>query len=706
MGDQFNVFLKQEGATAADGAVTHCHLYRYTTGTDVVKLAGVEHLPPVRHNIHAEQVGDDMFLGWPVALGDGSGTVTTAGSTTVTCSGSFFTTAYGVVAGYLILIEGETQWHEIASVDSATQVTLSAAASSSGASRDYVIAPRGGIKLEGGDANLIPRWIGIKAPGTAATAVEANTGGSLTSAVDGDYRFKYTYMNDAKHESNVSPVQAAATTVAATGTDKVTVTLTAITPADAQVVKYRLYADKDASGNFYFVKQGDWTTEVTVTTDAELTLTGEQEGPTDNDAPLFCCSTFAQWERRVFGAGDPLHPNWLYFTEQGETNQEGFPINLRTSEHWHVEFSRLAKITALYTQGGRLLVFGDRMVYSLAGYKYVTDDYNAPTQSNMSPVRVCPDSGVGCVAPDTVVDVDGDVWFWSHLGLYRMRRGGCPQLVTRALDAITARVTKANAYLSTAAFDLKNKEYVMCLPVDDSTTPNLTVRVNTETLAVMVDDVEIQCVALVKDDEVHALSHTGVIHTWDTAATYTDGLLESVGQVAAGCTTTSIVATAVFTSYTSSWGTLSGSMIQMLTGDAAGEIREILDVDDANTMTVSAAFSAAPAEGDMYAIGGINFEYQFPWMRNEGFAANRVARLHIIRLFLEEQTTGLHTKAGARGSKTPGAGTWTDRTVNTVSKVEAVSPIGKWGRYVQARVRNYWPGEHVVLVGASMELSQ
>ena len=704
--DQFNVLWKEEGATAADGAVTHGHLYRYTTGSGVVKLEGIEHLPPVRSNPQGVQMGKDYFLSFPCELGDGPGTATTAGSTTVTLSGAYATTAYGVQAGYLILIEGESNWIEIAAASGST-VTLSSAASTSASGKNYVVAPRGGVKLAGQTSSLTPWWIGIKTPATAATAVVGTSGGSLTTAVAGDYRFKYSYMNAAGRESNASPVQETASTLVGTDdNDKITVTLTAPSPADAQVISYRLYADKDASDNFWFVKEGDWTTTVEVTTDAELTLTGEQAAPSFNDAPLFPMSTMAVWRRRVFGAGDPNHPNWLYFTEQGEDYRESFPLDLRTSEHWHVEFANVGKITALSRQDDRLLIFGERSIYTLGGYRYITDSYNAVTSSDMSPVRICAASGVGCVAPDSLVDVNGERWFWSHRGLYRMLRG-CPSKVTNALDAITARVTKASSYLSTATFDLNNDEYILCLPVDDSTTPNLTVRVNVNTLAVMVDDLEMQCVRRVKDDEVHVLSHTGVILKWDTASTYEDGPLGIHSITNEAGTTTTLVCGARFTDYLSSWGTLSGSYVMMLDGPAEGEIREILDVDDANTITLRSAFSAAPGQYRQFYIGGINFEYQFPWIRNESFEPNRKARLHLARLWLESQTTGQHTSVGFRGSDTPGSGTWYDRTTDTRNSIETVVPAkaGIWGKYLQARIRNGRPGQHIVLSGVSLELS-
>lgn len=708
-GDEYNILLKQEGATAADGAVTHCHLYQYATGSTVTQLAGITTLPPVRTNPRGIHVGPDLFMGWPVVLGSGTGTVATNGTTTVTFSGSYATTAYGAVAGYLILIEGEPDWIEIAAVapgSDATKLTLSSAATTSASGKTYCIAPRGGIKLEGGDANLTPRWIGVKVPGTAASAVEADSGGSITSAVDGTYRFRYTYMNDAGHESNMSPVPAAGVAVTGTGSTKVTVTLTAISPSDAQVVKYRLYADKDESGVYAFVKEAAWSTSAVVTTDSELTLTGVRPGPTDNDAPLFCCSYYTMWNRRLVGIGDPAHPNRVYFTEQGEENWEGFPINLRTSQHWYIELVNAPTLTMVDNQDGRLLVFGEREIYTLGGHRYVTDDYNAPTASDMSPIRLCSETGVGCLAPDSLVDVNGERWFWTHLGLYRMGYA-CPHLVTPALDAITKRVNQTYAYLASATFDFDNREYILSLPLDDNTTNSHTIRVNVDSLAVMVDDVGMQCVRRVKEDEVHVLSNTGVIQKWATADAHKDGPYSLVSSVSAGCTTTSIKAAAAFTAYTSSWGTLSGVPIMMLTGQSAGEVCEILDVDDANTATTRTAFSVAPSQGDLFAIGAINCEYQFPWIRNEKAEPNRASRMHMVRLWLDSEATGEHTEVGYRSSASPsGDPTWNTRYVDTRNTVEKVAACGIWGRYFQARVRSVWPDEHLVVSGVSIEVSQ
>jgi len=706
LGDTYNILWKQEGATAADGAGTHGHLYKYTTGTTVTKLTGVEHIPPVKENAQAVQIGDDLFLGFPTDLDVGPGTVTTNGTTTVTCSASYFTTAYGAVVGYLMLIEGETQWHEVSVIGGATSITLSSAATTSGAGKRYCIAPRGGIKLEGNDTSLTPRWVGIKAPATAAGATEADTGGSITSAVDGTYRFRYTYMNDAKHESAMSPVPAAGVAVTGTNTTKVTVTMTAISPTDSQVVKYRLYADKDGSGNYNFVKEGTWATSITVTTDAELTLDGERPGPTKNDAPLFCCAQFAVWQRRLCGIGDPLHPNWMYFTEQGEDNVEGFPINLRTSEHWHAEFTNAPKLTAITEMDGRLIVFGEREVYQVAGRgRYVTDDYNAPTGTDMTPVRLCAETGVGCVAADTLVDVNGQRWFLTHRGVYRLG-AACPAKVTDALDETMKVVNWDYAYRATATLDVENDEYVLSLPVDSSTTNNLTIRINVLTAAVMLDDCAMQCVRTVKDEEVHVLTHEGVVQKWETAATYTDGILGVAGTCAAGCSATSLVATGVFTSYTASWGTLAGSPVIMTSGTYAGEVGEILDVDDADTCTLRVGWSGSPAAGDTFVIGGINFLYEFPWIRNERREVRQIARLHLLRLFLDQQATGAHTLVAGRTANTPTEdATWSENTQTTAAVDMKEAPIGLWGRYFQARVRNYYPAEHVVVSGASVELS-
>jgi len=234
----------------------------------------------------------------------------------------------------------------------------------------------------------------------------------------------------------------------------------------------------------------------------------------------------------------------------------------------------------------------------------------------------------------------------------------------------------------------------------------LTLRINVDNHAAMLDDVGMQVVRRVKDDEVHVLSHTGVVLKWDTASTHKDGDYGYVGSVAAGCSTTNLVATGVFTSYTSSWGTLSGSPVVMLTGATAGEVSEILDVDDADGVELRTALSAAPAAGDLFCVGGIRAVYEWPWIRGDKGESGRKRRIHGMRLYLDEQTTGAHTEVAARGADSPGSATdWVKREVDTADAVEAYGGVGVWGKYLQCRVVSQWHDEHLVVTGLGAEVS-
>ena len=146
--------------------------------------------------------------------------------------------------------------------------------------------------------------MGIPAP-TATAAAASQSAGGLT----GDYRYKYTNVNSASVEGDVSPVMA--TFAAAGAVIRVTV---ATAPVSHGVNSRRIYRT-EAGGSTYklagTIANNAATTYDDSTTDGNLGATA----PTDQGIPPKF-STIAYHQDRLF-MDDPANENYLWYTELG-----------------------------------------------------------------------------------------------------------------------------------------------------------------------------------------------------------------------------------------------------------------------------------------------------------------------------------------------------------------------------------------------------
>jgi hypothetical protein len=194
--------------------------------------------------------------------------------------------------------------------------------------------------------------IGNTAPATAATGAVGAAGN-----LNGDYYWKYTYVDNNGKESNYSPASA----VVAAANEKVNVTVTA--SSDSKIASINLYRLGGTLTQWYQVSTGNANTTGAIednVADSDLSVLGIAE---INDPPETGLSFLTEHYERLVGAKSRTYPNSISFTVPYEP------------EYWGETLSQQYLISNKDECTG-LLSWGRYIIFCKRKHKYVLEGEN------------------------------------------------------------------------------------------------------------------------------------------------------------------------------------------------------------------------------------------------------------------------------------------------------------------------------------------
>lgn len=194
--------------------------------------------------------------------------------------------------------------------------------------------------------------IGNDHPTTAPTASTDGAGN-----LDGNYYWKYTYVDSNGKESNYSP----ASTVLAASSNKVQVAVTA--SSDSKVSSISLYRLGGTLAQWFLVSSGNANTTGNIednVADSDLSTIGDAE---NNDPPSFGLRFLIEHYNRIIGAKTVAYPNSVEYTVQYEP------------EYWGDDLSQQYLISNQDDCTG-LLSWGRYVIFCKINRKYVLEGEN------------------------------------------------------------------------------------------------------------------------------------------------------------------------------------------------------------------------------------------------------------------------------------------------------------------------------------------
>ena len=253
---------------------------------------------------------------------------------------------------------------------------------------DYVFAANGFDNLKRWDGSAIRNAGFVRV--TAEPTLALNGAGVLTGA----YYYKVTdvYDSNSAHESSASAVSLVINPVA----NKVTVTVAA---AGTNITARRFYRTKADGSLYYFLAEKAAATVSFDDNTADSAL-GTGQAPTDNGTPPNPLQYLKVWRGRIVGA--KINSNRLYMSAIASTEAapvgtftvHGAGVEIWPADHYIDIGDDNDRITGLEVQGDSLLIFKDHDIWVMR------------MESAGDPPSVwATGSGVGCVAPRTIVNM-------------------------------------------------------------------------------------------------------------------------------------------------------------------------------------------------------------------------------------------------------------------------------------------------------------
>lgn len=236
---------------------------------------------------------------------------------------------------------------------------------------------------------------GITATATAPTAaLGAGTGITATGVF---YKYTMAHLIDGVviHESDASSASATALNPANQSVD---ISGLPTTHTNARVTHKRLYRS-DNGGEYRFVANIVLATSTYSDTTATLALGAVM--PTNHGTPpygLYCVVA----KNRLWIAGDPENPHYIYFSELNSMESFG--------EENFVKTLKGEKVTGLGVANDQIIVFTDKdEAYEIIGYGLSSFEVN----------RI--PGGVKCISHFSIVNINETLWFASDKGVYTYR---------------------------------------------------------------------------------------------------------------------------------------------------------------------------------------------------------------------------------------------------------------------------------------------
>lgn len=280
----------------------------------------------------------------------------------------------------------------------------------------------------------------------SGTATETDAGaGSLTNGV---YSYRLTFVTPAGESSGGKTFGL----TVASGPSNVNLTFSVQSngvDANAEVTSRKIYRTAVGGSTYKLVTTiADNTTTAFKDTVADGSLGANC--PTANGiVPLY--SLHEIFINRLFTAGDINHPRRLYYSDLNDFNF--FPA----SNYIDCSLAYGDKITGVKKLGSVLYVFGDRSIIAISG-----DEPANLAQSELYQT-------IGCIAPNSIVEIEGVMFFLSRRGVYTFD-GGNLQLISEPVKNKIDTINKGEIDDAYGAF--YNGQYWLAYAEEGSSTNN------------------------------------------------------------------------------------------------------------------------------------------------------------------------------------------------------------------------------------------
>lgn len=287
----------------------------------------------------------------------------------------------------------------------------------------------------------IIRTMGITAPTVKCAGTAAGSGGSLGA---GDYKYKYTWVDEDGYESNGAPTSDAITAVASD-----TINLTDVANStDTKIVSKNIYRTSVGGAIYYYEGAiANNTTTTFASTIADSALGTELH--TDHTAPPTTSHLITKRRNKIYVA----NADYLYPSYTGDV--EYFPAT------WLIRVGNSQKITGLLEQLKALPVATEDSIERLVG----TDEDNFEFLNSYSTE--------GNIAKRSYVNCDNLIVYLGYNGINYFD-GVSSGIFSQALNEyIKDNIVDAYRHLSCATY-FDNK-YILCYPKTGGTYPTETV---------------------------------------------------------------------------------------------------------------------------------------------------------------------------------------------------------------------------------------
>ena len=304
---------------------------------------------------------------------------------------------------------------------------------------------------------LTIRSMGITPPAAAPTGTSP-AGGSLGT---GDYKVCYTYVDEDGYESNASPVSDA---ISCTADDKITLAI--VISSDAKVTKRNIYRTSVGGAIYYFDKEVDNNTAITVDlTQADSTL--GTEVATNHTAPETTCHLITKRRNKLYLAyNDYLYPSHT-------SDVEYFP------PLWRIRTGNSQKIMGLLEQLTALPVATEDSIERLVG----TDEDNFEFKNSYSTE--------GCIAIRSYVNCDNLLVYLGFNGINYFD-GVTSGIFSESVNKyIRDNINGTYRHLSCAAY--WDNKYMLCYPKGTNTVPSETIWIDLKNKTYGVYDFAFSC---------------------------------------------------------------------------------------------------------------------------------------------------------------------------------------------------------------------
>lgn len=628
-GTVYPLYMKESGPRTSQ-------LYRYVSGGAATAVKQFPHLKYNASFLPARNGAGFAIIGAYAENATGTCAITKQATSISVTSSKWYTDGYG--AYDMVWPVGADRWYRITNTPSSdsTAITIAdeyEAVANLSAGSSYVL----NHAIQAYDGTTCMDLCLIE-PASAPTAAAGPATGDLTLARH--YKFKYSYVNTKTGaESPMSAVIAAEFTITAT----LGVTITITNSTQGGVDGTNIYYDHDGSGTYtdywkLLLPAGQKCTiqDNTTTTFDHVAVANETETINEDttEPANFVAAFFAYMNGFVFAAGDPAHPNWLRFSECDKPHS--WP-----AENYVVVGTE--PITGLFVISGRLVVFSrhQRHIASMSYYYFETDPDTGETRidTDLRQEPTCPDSNDGCVAPASIFGAGGWVAYMSDNGPQIMAGAQCPSILAIGLGDIIRRLNTDYLDQAVGALDPFFNEAVFSFPLDSSTINNTTVRISMKPKGArpysgpVIDPRGWSALARVQTSSTAMALHSAstncaMVSAWSKTATNDIATVSGV-CTSAGASAT-LVSSAAFTSYTTGFK-LAGQLVALVKSNLV-QFREVIGVADANTISVTPAWTTAPATGDSFCVGVNPLFLVLPPLRGEPAEENRYKALRRVVL--------------------------------------------------------------------------